>query len=76
MMSSSHPQLRAKRGWTTRPTACIVMFTMNKTVSVAVGNTDVARHSEEPGAGIPHAGICGGGAGQLAFLPQSLAPGF
>jgi hypothetical protein len=28
-----------------------------------------ARVTEEPGAGIPHAGICAGGAGQPAFLP-------
>ena len=27
--------------------------------------------SEEPGAGIPHAGICAGGVRQLAFLPRS-----
>ena len=27
------------------------------------------RHSEEPDAVIPHAGICGGNAGQTAFLP-------
>ena len=33
-----------------------------------------ARPSEEPGAGIPHAGICEGGAGQPASLPQSLNP--
>jgi hypothetical protein len=29
-----------------------------------------ARLSEEPGAAIPHAGICEGGAGQPASLPQ------
>jgi hypothetical protein len=34
--------------------------------------TDVslaARSSEEPGAVVPHAGICKGGAGQPASLP-------
>jgi hypothetical protein len=40
--------------------------TMNQPVPVAVRH---ARHSEEPGAGIPHAGICEGDAGQPAFLP-------
>jgi hypothetical protein len=28
-----------------------------------------ARYSEEPGAGIPHAGICEGAVGKLAVLP-------
>ena len=28
-----------------------------------------ARNPEEPGAFIPHAGICEGGVGQLMFLP-------
>ena len=36
-----------------------------------VSNTLPARPSEEPGAAIPHAGICEGGAGQPASLPQS-----
>ncbi|MCH7229197.1 hypothetical protein, partial [Haloferula sp. A504] len=31
-----------------------------------------ARPSEEPGAVVPHAGICEGGAGRPASLPQSL----
>ena len=31
-----------------------------------------ARFSEEPGAVVPHAGICEGGAEQSAFLPQSV----
>ena len=30
---------------------------------------------EEPGAGKLHAGICEGGAGQPASLPQLMAPG-
>ena len=29
-----------------------------------------ASSSEEPGAGIPHAGICAGGARQRASLPR------
>jgi len=31
-----------------------------------------ASSSEEPGAGIPHAGICAGGARQRASLPRYL----
>ncbi len=51
---------------TARPTACMMISTMNQPARVAVRH---ARHSEEPGAGIPHAGICDGDAGQTAFLP-------
>jgi len=29
---------------------------------------------QEPGAVVPHAGICAGGAGQPAFLPQQIQP--
>ena len=58
----------AKVRSTSHPTACMMESTMNQPVPVAVRH---ARHSEEPGAGIPHAGICEGDAGQPAFLPQS-----
>jgi hypothetical protein len=44
----------------------MIPSTMNNPAQVAVR---YARHSEEPGAGIPHAGICEGDAGQPAFLP-------
>ena len=39
---------------------------INQPVPVGVRH---ARHSEEPGAVVPHAGICEGDAGQPAFLP-------
>ena len=67
--ASHHRNPTTKVRSITRPTACIVMFAMNKPDPVAVRNTNAARHSEEPGAGIPHAGIFEGDAGQLAFLP-------
>ncbi len=36
--------------------------------NLTAGSTG-ASNSEEPGAVIPHAGICAGAAGQLAVLP-------
>ena len=53
---------------TKNTTAPIGPSAMKSPAQVAVRR---ARHSEEPGAGIPHAGICEGDARQLAFLPHS-----
>jgi hypothetical protein len=61
-----HRNAAAKVCSTTRAPACMISSTMNQPVPVVVRH---ARHSEEPGAGIPHAGICEGDAGQPAFLP-------
>jgi hypothetical protein len=43
----------------------MILSTMNQIVSVVVR---LACHFQEPGAGIPHAGICEGGAGLVVVL--------
>jgi hypothetical protein len=67
-----------QRGHSTHARETIIPITsVSRTLSASgVGGPQgsavpIARLSEEPGAAIPHAGICEGGAGQPASLPQS-----